>query len=39
MDRVKSEDVVGAKGRSFTGVEYRESLRDVVYHGRLYKKV
>src|SRR6202158_4362705 len=28
MDRVKSEDAIGAKGRPFTGAEYLESLRD-----------
>src|SRR6516225_1462194 len=28
MERVKSEDVIGAKGRPFTGAEYLESLRD-----------
>src|SRR5690242_1307495 len=28
MQRVKSEDAIGAKGRPFTGAEYLESLRD-----------
>src|SRR4249920_3584979 len=28
MERVKSEDAIGAKGRPFTGAEYLESLRD-----------
>src|SRR5258705_11534200 len=28
MTRMKSEDVIGAKGRPFTGAEYLESLRD-----------
>ena len=28
MDRAKSEDAIGAKGRPFTGAEYLESLRD-----------
>ena len=39
MDRVKSEDAIGAKGRPFTGAEYLESLRDgrevYVYGGRV----
>ena len=28
MSRMKSEDVIGAKGRPFTGAEYLASLRD-----------
>ena len=42
MDRVKSEDVIGAKGRPFTGAEYLESLRDgreVYVYGERVKDV
>ena len=42
MDRAKSEDVIGAKGRPFTGAEYLESLRDgreVYVYGERVKDV
>jgi 4-hydroxyphenylacetate 3-monooxygenase len=42
MDRVKSEDAIGAKGRPFTGAEYLESLRDgreVYIYGERVKDV
>ena len=42
MDRVKSEDAIGAKGRPFTGAEYLESLRDgreVYVYGERVKDV
>ena len=42
MDRVKSEDVIAAKGRPFTGAEYLESLRDgreVYVYGERVKDV
>ena len=42
MDRVKSEDVIGGKGRPFTGAEYLESLRDgreVYVYGERVKDV
>ena len=42
MDRVRSEDVIGAKGRPFTGAEYLESLRDgreVYVYGERVKDV
>ena len=29
MVRVKSEDVIGTKGRPFTGAEYLESVIDI----------
>src|SRR5207248_11357054 len=42
MQRVKSEDAIGAKGRPFTGAEYLESLRDgreVYVYGEQVKDV
>ncbi len=42
MERVKSEDAIGAKGRPFTGAEYLESLRDgreVYVYGERVKDV
>src|SRR5271167_862138 len=42
MDRVRSEDAIGAKGRPFTGAEYLESLRDgreVYVYGERVKDV
>ncbi len=42
MDRAKSEDAIGAKGRPFTGAEYLESLRDgreVYVYGERVKDV
>jgi 4-hydroxyphenylacetate 3-monooxygenase len=42
MDRAKSEDTIGGKGRPFTGAEYLESLRDgreVYVYGERVKDV